>query len=904
MSAPPSRRRAGRHGVPGRLEQAVKAGPLHPFQPLMLAIADHCRAQGAAETAYVLGDRGAVLAAYEPALAGLPGQEPFAPVLVLSARAARARLHRSLAGALAAFAEAQPVLLVIDDLQWADEGSLSFLGSLDAAYFAATGVLLLGTYRAEEGAPALRAVLDAPGAVRIDLGTLDEAAVSRVVGDMLAMADPPPALVRLLAERSGGNPFFIAEHLRLAIDEGLLLRGDAGNWQVASAADGARVRLARPALQPARSGEAPARRPRARGAGAGADGGGARPGDRRRRPRRRDRPRRSRRPGGRRRAARPPRPRRRRAPPALHARQAPREPLRRHPRRRATPPPRRRGRRHRGALRRHAGARPHGPEARPPLHHRARLRQGSRLPRAGRPARPRHGRLGGGARLPAPRPRSRRRSSGPGAVRSPRGAPPCGEGASSGGSGAPPSTWAASPRPSGTSWPRCATSATRRGSAPAPRGRGRLPPRRPRRARARRHPRAPGPAGALLRRPEAPPRLRRRGAVAPAEAPSLRRGAAGRDLLPPARSPPGLRRRAPGGQPRRADRFVPRAGPRLRDAGPRLRHGAAALPHRDLPGARPPRRRGERRPPGDGVGALRRGHRRAVRRPLARGDHRAPPLGRPLARRPRSPPGRDVAHPARQRGADDRPPRRRPRALRRGPRGRAPQRPRAGGGVGPGRPRRVPLRPGPARRVDRALRATPRARGRLPEPPLGAHHPRRAGAGAPRRRRGRGGAARGRGHARPHRSAAGAGLPVPPRVRGHRGGLRGAARAGREPGRPRRARRSRAPGLPFSAVHAYAQGLFPIGRPHALRRLRGLVASIAGHEERARHLLTRSLAEAQRLGMPVEAARAHEELARRGTVGEAARERHLEEARAILRRLGRRGLAESAGAPQNGGGSG
>ncbi|MFN7971922.1 MAG: tetratricopeptide repeat protein [Acidobacteriota bacterium] len=53
--------------------------------------------------------------------------------------------------------------------------------------------------------------------------------------EMLALPEPPAALGRFLAERSAGNPLFVAEYLKLAVTEGLLARDDEGRWQVGNA---------------------------------------------------------------------------------------------------------------------------------------------------------------------------------------------------------------------------------------------------------------------------------------------------------------------------------------------------------------------------------------------------------------------------------------------------------------------------------------------------------------------------------------------------------------------------------------------------------------------------------------------------------------------------------------------
>ncbi|WP_437958687.1 AAA family ATPase [Sorangium sp. So ce119] len=226
---------------------AVKAAPLHPFRPLLLAVADRCHELGPGGYDALLGPRGRVLAPYEPSLAQLRGHERDPEPPELPPDAARYRLRTALADTLAAFAATRPVLLVLDDLQWADENSRGVLEHLDADYFAAHPVVLLGTYRTEETSPALASLLAAPWASRIALGRLDRPSVGRMVRDMLALDEPPEAFVRYLFEQSEGNPFVVAEYLRAAIQERMIYRDEAYVWRIRAGAEGAAAELARAA---------------------------------------------------------------------------------------------------------------------------------------------------------------------------------------------------------------------------------------------------------------------------------------------------------------------------------------------------------------------------------------------------------------------------------------------------------------------------------------------------------------------------------------------------------------------------------------------------------------------------------------------------------------------------------
>jgi tetratricopeptide (TPR) repeat protein len=213
---------------------------LHPFRPFLQAVIDRCIIHGPEIALALLDDRGKLLAEYAPGLRAIPGQEAFPDPPELPAFAAHERLVRALLETLFAFCRKWPLLLILDDLQWADDLSLALLARLAAERrFEQEALLILGTYRAEETTPALVA-LAAEGAVHtIDLGRLDQASVGAMVRDMLALDTPPPSLVAFLTKTSDGNPFFVAEYLRTAVAEGLLRRSDEGLWEVARGSEDA-----------------------------------------------------------------------------------------------------------------------------------------------------------------------------------------------------------------------------------------------------------------------------------------------------------------------------------------------------------------------------------------------------------------------------------------------------------------------------------------------------------------------------------------------------------------------------------------------------------------------------------------------------------------------------------------
>ncbi|HEU4352696.1 MAG TPA: adenylate/guanylate cyclase domain-containing protein [Burkholderiales bacterium] len=116
------------------------------------------------------------------------------------------------------------LLLVVEDLQWADTASLEGLSML-ADWLADRPLMLLATYRSPfEGIEGTRA---AHGEIK--LGPLPAPETDNLLrtffGQML-----PEGLHRQLVERSGGNPFYLEELVRGLIARGALARED-GRWK-------------------------------------------------------------------------------------------------------------------------------------------------------------------------------------------------------------------------------------------------------------------------------------------------------------------------------------------------------------------------------------------------------------------------------------------------------------------------------------------------------------------------------------------------------------------------------------------------------------------------------------------------------------------------------------------------
>lgn len=135
---------------------------------------------------------------------------------------ARFRLHRAVSEWLAAATD-RPLAITLDDLHRADDETLALLRSL-ADDLRGVPVLLLAAYRPSEADrldDTLAALArHAPTRLRLEGLNADQAArlVQHVAG-----VRPDPATIAALADRTGGNPFYLRESARLLASEGALV---------------------------------------------------------------------------------------------------------------------------------------------------------------------------------------------------------------------------------------------------------------------------------------------------------------------------------------------------------------------------------------------------------------------------------------------------------------------------------------------------------------------------------------------------------------------------------------------------------------------------------------------------------------------------------------------------------
>lgn len=143
----------------------------------------------------------------------------------------RDRLFEGVRAALRAMCSDRPLILVVDDLHWADETSLSLLAHVARASNDMP-LLIVATYRNEDfpstRQPILR-VLEACGQ-RLDVRPLGSDDAAELVKALSAAHVLPERFGARIHQRSGGNPFFLVETLHALFDQRSVERDDEGRW--------------------------------------------------------------------------------------------------------------------------------------------------------------------------------------------------------------------------------------------------------------------------------------------------------------------------------------------------------------------------------------------------------------------------------------------------------------------------------------------------------------------------------------------------------------------------------------------------------------------------------------------------------------------------------------------------
>ncbi len=156
--------------------------------------------------------------------------------------ATRERMLREIADAIETLTATQPLVLVVEDLQWSDRSTLDLIGFLARRRDPAR-LLVVSTYRPVEvilGDHPLKGVkreLQAHGLCQdLPLEYLTEEAVTQYLDLKIPGLHAPKRLARLIHRRTEGNPLFMVNLVDYLIDEQVLVESQ-GEWHLRSGLD-------------------------------------------------------------------------------------------------------------------------------------------------------------------------------------------------------------------------------------------------------------------------------------------------------------------------------------------------------------------------------------------------------------------------------------------------------------------------------------------------------------------------------------------------------------------------------------------------------------------------------------------------------------------------------------------
>jgi class 3 adenylate cyclase len=199
-----------------------------PYLPFLEAIGNRLTTENTEELKARLGPAADELAQLFPQL-GRPSAIGGDPTQ------AKLRMFEAILLLLRDAARGRALLLVLEDLQWADPGTRELLDYMTRR-LRSTNVLVLATYRIDEMhrkhplVPTIQGWRRSGSAEFIELQPLSTNEVGEMVIAIFQEATVSDEFRDFLQERSEGNPFVVEEMLRDAVDRGDIFRTTSGGW--------------------------------------------------------------------------------------------------------------------------------------------------------------------------------------------------------------------------------------------------------------------------------------------------------------------------------------------------------------------------------------------------------------------------------------------------------------------------------------------------------------------------------------------------------------------------------------------------------------------------------------------------------------------------------------------------
>jgi class 3 adenylate cyclase/tetratricopeptide (TPR) repeat protein len=165
-------------------------------------------------------------------------EDPSVPLHNLEPRVVRSAIHGAWRSFFSALALRGPVVIVVEDIHWADAALLDLLE--EVADRTEGGVLIVCPSR-----PELRERRPAWGggrrhAASISLEPLSRADSNRLIGLLLSIDDLPDSVHGAILERGEGNPFYLEEIIRHLIDAGRIVR-EGSRWRATADIEGVEI---------------------------------------------------------------------------------------------------------------------------------------------------------------------------------------------------------------------------------------------------------------------------------------------------------------------------------------------------------------------------------------------------------------------------------------------------------------------------------------------------------------------------------------------------------------------------------------------------------------------------------------------------------------------------------------
>ncbi|HWY22574.1 MAG TPA: AAA family ATPase [Candidatus Acidoferrum sp.] len=229
------RARADAPGIRIAHGQCVEGyGGMEAYYPVLEALGQFSRGSEGESVVQILAKQAPTWLVQFPALVSSKQREALEREIL---GATRERMLREIGDALETITSEKPLLLVLEDLHWADASTIDFISAM-ARRRARARLMLIGTYRPAEVKSAehsLEAVkqdlLVHQLCHEIALQPLEEAEVAEYLASEAGAGAIPEGLAELVYRRTEGNPLYMVAVLEHMQDRGLIAV-ENGSWQI------------------------------------------------------------------------------------------------------------------------------------------------------------------------------------------------------------------------------------------------------------------------------------------------------------------------------------------------------------------------------------------------------------------------------------------------------------------------------------------------------------------------------------------------------------------------------------------------------------------------------------------------------------------------------------------------